>query len=152
MMTETEKFQKMEFAYWRTGEADGVSPSLKMKHNQEHDSPRAGENGCPSLGREEIDPSSKFCSIQALSRLDDGRGQIILMKSTDLSYPSFRNTLTDPLTHYVLPGLQAFLSLVILTYKINHHTSLYDDCPETPWVYAQAKGGLVPFDQGMMPS
>lgn len=43
-----------------------VNPGLSLKEKQEHRCPRAGEDGCPSSGREQIHPAFAFRSMRTL--------------------------------------------------------------------------------------
>ena len=69
--------------------------------------------------------SSPFCSIQALNGLDDThphwRGSSTLFSSPVQTLISSRNTFRGTPRNKLLPTIQASLSPVKVTHKINHH-------------------------------
>lgn len=106
--------------------------------NQEHWCLRAGEDPCPSLGRQNIPPSSAFLFYPSRQRIGlyllcVGEDNLLhSVNSTPIQMLiSSRDTLTDEPRNNVLPAIWTHLSPVKL-HKINHYTSQVTSQGETP--------------------
>lgn len=69
---EAKKSPNLPSASWRSRKIGGIVPvQTQRPENQEPQCLGAGEDGCSKWGKEQIHPSSAFCSIQTLNLLDD---------------------------------------------------------------------------------